>query len=306
MKTKRLIALLGMMMIGLTACGKAKTPMATQPETNVSVQQQDSQIEDIVEMEVSDDETSKEESSEQIKREPVINRVPESEWDTTKKIIAICPMVGVSTGLLEYYDEIICECATIDGESMWLYMTHDDYKMNFNENSVVSTLGGTEIVFLKHPVQIQGTTKDAESYAQGLSETIESDKVVHLGNITVLEGTAVSEVEYSSGLQGGSCVYADIVTVEPVSTLGNISVSTVVCRCKTTDGSEVWIMMTPSDYKNYVDPDASFSIVTDFENGNFENPVRIHGVTADISVWGKEIQETTGTNIIIGLRTMDK
>lgn len=127
--------------------------------------------------------------------------------------------------------------------------------------------------------------------------------------------SASSESAYSSLSSVGNNVYVDIVSIEPsigISSKTSVGNTHVVCECKTSAGTTVWIYMSVSEYKNNIDSTAllSNSSTATFQTIKYSPAARIHGVVSraeslctglstDISstkaITFKSIDKSTGT-----------
>jgi len=94
--------------------------------------------------------------------------------------------------------------------------------------------------------------------------------------------SASSEVKFSSSVSAGDKVYIDISSIIPeigIYTEGSNNYSHFVCKCKTTSGTNVWVYMTTSEYKNHFDSSASTSVSSTYaDTVSFSTSKRIHGV----------------------------
>lgn len=100
------------------------------------------------------------------------------------------------------------------------------------------------------------------------------------GHLTKQDVPAVS---YSSSLETGTKVYADIKSIFPavgIYTEGSSNYSDFVCECKTSSGKTVWVYMTTTEYKNNFDSTASTSTKAQYaEEIKFSGTKRIQGTT---------------------------
>ena len=102
----------------------------------------------------------------------------------------------------------------------------------------------------------------------------------------------VPVVSYSSSLETGTKVYADIKSIFPavgIYTEGSSNYSDFVCECKTSSGKTVWVYMTTTEYKNNFDSTASTSTKAQYaEEIKFSGMKRIQGTTqtADSVMFG--------------------
>ncbi len=91
-----------------------------------------------------------------------------------------------------------------------------------------------------------------------------------------------SEVKFSNSVSAGDKVYIDIVSITPeigIYTEGSSIYSHFVCKCKTSSGTNVWVYMTTSEYKNNFDSSASTSVSSSYaDTVSFSSSKRIHGV----------------------------
>ena len=111
----------------------------------------------------------------------------------------------------------------------------------------------------------------------------------------------IPAVSYSSSVEAGTKVYADIKSIFPAIGIyreGSSDYYAFVCECKTSSGKTVWVSMSTTEYKEHFDSTVSTNVNTEYaEEVNFSSTKRIHGVTekADSVMYGlsSSINSTT-------------
>ncbi len=300
---KKLIALLlilTMVCSLMAACGSSKGTEQTEPTAAEKATLEKPEATDSEETE------DNEEPAETV--EPTFNRADEATWDVAVEIAAITPYLGVyeEGGYKTTYRQAICQCLTTDGAIEWLYIEIDDYKLFFDEDASLNfdQFMAFSMVALPEPVRIDGTRTDADALVSGLSESIGSDSVIFFGSAAAQPGKTIPESVYTAATPALSCVYAEIVSIEPAYTLSNgVSAlnSHVVCRAKAADGSDVWVAMSIDDYNAYIDESASLAVsgMASFSEMTYETPLVLHGISVEADSVASGLSGSIGSDTVI-------
>ena len=243
---------------------------------------------------------------------PAFNRADEATWDVTVEIAAIMPYAGVYrdgaiiSSYKTNYTEAVCQCLTTEGEIAWLYIDIDDYNLFFDESASVhfDQFLSFSMVALPEPVRVDGTTTDAESLAEGLSESIESDTVIYFGNAEVLSGETIPDTAYTAETPALTRVNAAMVSPVPACTLaagGSAAKSPVARRAKAADGSDVWVGMSIAAYNATIDESASLGIsgMARFSEMTYETPLVLHGICMEADSLAKGLADAAGSDTVI-------
>lgn len=100
-------------------------------------------------------------------------------------IVYIFPKWGIYQQFSNTYDHYVCECTTTSGETIWAYVTYEEYAQRFDSsvnNNVVVNYAANEI-YLDTPVRIHGVVKVADNIASDLSSGTGSYYVIEVTSI---------------------------------------------------------------------------------------------------------------------------
>lgn len=299
-----LLLALAMVSSMMAACGSSKGTEQAEPPATEKVLQTTVPAEP----EASDDEETEDNEEPAETVEPTFNRADEATWDVAVEIAAITPCFGIykEGGYKTTYRQAICQCLTTDGAIEWLYIEIDDYKLFFDADASLNfdQFMAFNMVALPEPVRIDGTRTDAESLVSGLSDSIGSDSVIFFGSAAAQAGKTIPESAYTAATPAMTCVYAELVSIEPAYTLSNgVSAlnSHVVCRAKAADGSDVWVAMSIDDYKTYIDESASLAVsgMASFSQMTYETPLVLHGITVEADSVASGLSGSIGSDTVI-------
>lgn len=85
-------------------------------------------------------------------------------------IVSIFPEIGIYTEGLSNYSYFVCRCETSTGGKVWVYLTVNEYKSNFDSTASTSIFEQyAEEVTLSSSKRIHGTVARADSIMSGLS-----------------------------------------------------------------------------------------------------------------------------------------
>ena len=122
---------------------------------------------------------------------------------------------------------------------------------------------------------------------------------------------ATSEKAYSILSSIGDKVYVDIVSIEPSIGIGtkNSTVNThIVCECKTSANTTVWVYMSLTEYKNNIDSSAvlSNSSTATFQTIKYSPAARIHGTVSSAEALCTGLSTDISSTKAITFKSIDK
>ena len=133
--------------------------------------------------------------------------------------------------------------------------------------------------------------------------------VVNKFETTGFSPVQAEEIEFSSSLESGIDVYADIVSIQPtIGTYygGSSAYNNFVCKCKTSSGSTMWVFISVSNYKQYFDSEATgYLYVSNVDEIEFDEPIRIHGYTQEADDITKGLSSDIGTSILFSFESTE-
>ncbi len=237
------------------------------------------------------------------------SRAPEEKWDISAEIVAIVPVNGIYIQRdLTYgktYEELICKCATAAGETVWMYLSSEDYTACFNPDAQIASVqfAYSDMAVFDAPIHIDGTVTETDTILDNLAETIGSDTVIWFGNSEKTTEN-IEESAYTADTKAMTSVNAEIVSIVPGYTLNNgISAEStdVVCRCETTDGSTIWTAMPVKTYYEQFDSEASltFSGLASFEPVVYDPALTIHGIAIPAVEVASGLSEAIGGDTVL-------
>ncbi len=237
------------------------------------------------------------------------SRAPEEMWDISAEIVAIVPVNGIYIQRdLTYgktYEELICKCATAAGETVWLYLSSEDYTACFNPDAQIASVqfAYSDMAVFDVPIHIDGTVTETDTILDNLAETVGSDTVIWFGNSEKTTEN-IEESAYTADTKAMTSVNAEIVSIVPGYTLNNgISAEStdVVCRCETTDGSTIWTAMPVKTYYEQFDSEASltFSGLASFEPVVYDPALTIHGIAIPAVDVASGLSEAIGGDTVL-------
>lgn len=184
-------------------------------------------------------------------------------------------------------ETVICRCETNDG-IVWVSMATNTYKNTFDRTASINSVFGimADTVAFCQPVELRGQLAHARDIAMNLSSAIGTDRVL---NYQSADSEEIQEnlysnqppVEFGENVPVYAPVYLDIVSIVPaagISTETYIGSRSVVCKCITAEGKEVFVTMSTETYQNNFDPEATFVFnMMGYQTISFQDPLRITG-----------------------------
>ena len=125
--------------------------------------------------------------------------------------------------------------------------------------------------------------------------------------IIYAQWTKVAEQKYSKQSTIGAAVYVDIMSFEPCSLISTSVISgdgylpsDLVCKCKTANGSTVYLFMSLDLYQQEIDPTASWPYLKmgRFETIQYSLKRTVHGYVQDAEKLCKGLASQTDTKVI--------
>lgn len=228
----------------------------------------------------------------------------------TADVVAIAPVYGVyqesSLSYKTVYTSVVCKCGTIEGDTVWAYMTVDEYKANFDEDASITSanFAFSDMVVLEEPVRVSGLATAADSVVSGLAESIGEETVMTFGEAEVLAGAEVREESYDDTTEAMACAYAEITSIVPAYTLNNgtsLLNTSVVCSCDTADGEVIYVVMSVEAYNTDVDETAllSYPATLSYEQVRFAQTVTVHGVAIAAGDVASGLAEAIGMDTVL-------
>ena len=236
-------------------------------------------------------------------------RATAEECDRSLDVAAVLPRFGVyENGRMDYgthYVAFLCQCATVSGERVWMYISVEDYIAFFDPEASATNcrFAYSDMAAFAQPVRVSCATVEAESLAEGLSAQT-GEQVLLFGEAHSGIETDVAAVMYTNELPPMTCVYADAMTIEPVFLLANGCAeenTDVICRVTALDGSTVWVAMTVEDYTDWIDPEADLTAAgqTETQKVTYQMPLRIYGVAVDAEVIAGGLRDSIGSTTAV-------
>lgn len=117
-----------------------------------------------------------------------------------------------------------------------------------------------------------------------------------------------SAKKFSQSATVGDPVYATVTSVEPLYTITTTyngisygTVTDVVCKCKTKEGSYIYIWFSVSDYHTYIDSSATFSSFgfSDFETKTFSSGKKLYGKARNADNMCDGLASKTGQKLLM-------
>lgn len=231
-------------------------------------------------------------------------RATAEECNRTIDISAILPRFGVyENGSLDYgtrYAALLCQCATVSGKTVWLYISTEDYTSFFAFEADVDNcrFSYSDLVAFSIPIRANCAEVSADSLVNGLADRV-GETVLLFGEAHSGTTTEVVPVMYTDELPHMTCVYADTVAIKPVFLLSNgcaAENTDVVCRVTSLDGSTLWVGMTIEEYTTWIDPTADLTNAgpSDLVEVTYQIPLRLYGVAVDADVIAGGLRDSIG------------
>lgn len=243
-------------------------------------------------------------------------RATAEKCDRSLDVTTILPRFGVyENGRVDYgtrYVALLCQCAAVSGETVWLYISVEDYEAFFDsgENMENCRFRYSNVAAFPQPIRVSCATVAAESLTPGLS-AYTGEQVLLFGEAHSSAETDTVAVMYTDLLPPMTCVYTDAMAVEPVFLLANGCAeenTDVICRVTALDGSTVWLAMTVTDYALWIDPNADLREAeqTDLTKVTWEKPLRLYGVALDAEVIASGLGDIIGTTTAVSFVAVDE
>lgn len=136
--------------------------------------------------------------------------------------------------------------------------------------------------------------------------------MVLLAGICLMAGCSLEETAYSGSVKYGNRVYADLISIEPMTKVGSSYLGTAynytdtVCVGYTTTGDEVWVYLSIEKYKELFDATANFEGDEWWaDKVSFSEPVRVHGKMDRAESLCQGLSEDTGHDLILVFSSKD-
>ena len=217
--------------------------------------------------------------------------------------------------------DVICECRTDSGNSAWLYISVDDYheffdeKAHFNNpNSAIlsATPSVADTIEFVEPVKLVGLTvlyaeeistlSGKEDVPEMVMKFVKADKE----KIEAAKLTNQDPESYQGQKKINQPVYADITHITPEYALYsnsgysfypyNKTATDLVCKCKTANGQNIWIVIGIKLY--------SENFFTDYEQNMkvekaLQQQKKITGLIESADTVATDLQEKIGQDTVI-------
>ena len=211
------------------------------------------------------------------------------------------------------YDAIVVKTLSAKNEIAWLFMTPDQYRSAFNDFTFTRVGWASDASALLYicpdQVRVHGTTCDPADY--GLSADIGNDTMIEYASHETGYST-VNEMVYENSIAPMKNVYTKIVSMDPVMNIypsGAYEATDVLCHAETTDGEEIYILMSITDYKTHIDSTAELSnIVVDWMNHadakTFDTPLKLHGISYEAASVISDLPDDIGCDRIFWFKSV--
>lgn len=160
-------------------------------------------------------------------------------------------------------DSVMCECKTAAGETVWLFISVNDYHEYLDKTAHFSTdpinSSNASVLDFVEPVRFHGitispsdkvnTTYSSVATPSQLIEFKEVDKE----QVEKAKLSNQEPVKYSSDSAMNQPIYIDISQITPqyAQYVAYNIPSALICQCQTIDGENVWIQISIANYKEH-------------------------------------------------------
>lgn len=214
-------------------------------------------------------------------------------------IIAIKPVYSI--GSFNYAVDTVCKARTAQGETIWIYMSHDEYTENFDPTA---DLGDSYFQKSKYsvcttPTRVHGFVHHTSSIASNLSTTTGWDHVLHFSSVSASEfdesaATALTPVVFSQEAEELQTVHAQIESITHTfwryDGNGEAEENKTGCitECITPEGDTVFLYVPIDEY-----PELFYHVDT----GN--TPITITGCARRVDDFPNSIPQILGYTMLI-------
>lgn len=100
------------------------------------------------------------------------------------EIVSIFPEIGIYTEGSLTYNDFVCKCKTSAGNTVWVYMSCDEYKSNFDSEASTSVfLSSAETVEFSSSKKVYGAVKLADAVMSDLSSDIDAEYLIEFDSV---------------------------------------------------------------------------------------------------------------------------
>lgn len=120
-----------------------------------------------------------------------------------------------------------------------------------------------------------------------------------------------TEYSFSESVKERRNVYAEITTIEPIYSLSSeyyLSPSKILCKCNTTDKSNIWVLIHISAYNEHFDSNAEFQGYGKSQHANkrhFSSPKKIYGKSKSAESIETGLSDKLNSDIVFEFKSVE-
>lgn len=204
----------------------------------------------------------------------------------------------------------LCKCRTSCGDVIWASISFRDFKSWISEDMVF--FDSDSIRGFQFPCRLYGTVDRFGMSDDEISVELEEAQQYVLKIASVSQEDfdhgiydTYAPVEYVSGADVGTAVYADVMSMKSVYHWDD-GILYLATQCETTSGESVYFAVSAGDYLQYFSPEEKFAAMA-HNSGKafrldilqFAEPIRLEGYISQANAYTEGLAEEIGSEYLI-------